>query len=776
MLDGVLSCLVERHDWRIAAFAILACVFSLGIALLLSERARRLSPRARRAYTLSAPLVGGLGVWTTHFIAMLSYDVGVEVRYDALQTFLSLVIVAAAFWIGMQLHLIGPADAKLRRRWGLVAAVAVTTGVAAMHFVGMDAMRLSGAVLTWNAPRVGLAVAGGLVLFSTVVFLPPLGRWKQLAAATALTASGVAWLHFIAMTAVSLTPAPGVILPSDAASALVVALWIGLGVTLTVVVAAFFTGMIWWSRRSVLGQLLEAVHAMPDGVSVYDADDRLILWNQRYSEIAPHLQGVLRPGVTFREVLEAGIRSGVYPDIVGREDAWIEERLACRRIATAPREIKVADRWLRVQDRPTVGGGAVTVCSDISDLKRDAAALAEARDAANAANRAKSRFLANMSHEIRTPLNGVIGVAQALTRTKLSQHQQEMLELIQSSSRTLQTLLSDILDLARVESGRLELKEEPLDLARTVEEAALLYAAAARDKGLQFIVEVAPEAQRWIYGDAVRLKQVLTNLVSNAVKFTASGFVSLTVDAVPAEAPQTLRFVIQDTGIGFDAQTQARLFNRFEQADGDITRHYGGSGLGLAICRELAAMMGGDLGCESEPGAGAAFILSLPLKPAQAPPVPLRPDRQDADTAVAAEVDQAPRRLRILAADDHPTNRRVVELILDSAVFDLVSVENGAQAVEAYRAQTFDLVLMDMQMPVMDGLTAVREIRLHESVLGLPHVPVVMLTANALPQHLDEALAAGADRHMAKPFSVEDLLAMVADLTAQTPQAAEAAA
>jgi signal transduction histidine kinase/ActR/RegA family two-component response regulator len=474
--------------------------------------------------------------------------------------------------------------------------------------------------------------------------------------------------------------------------------------------------------------------------------------------------------------LEAGIRSGVYPDIVGREDAWIEERLACRRIATAPREIKVADRWLRVQDRPTVGGGAVTVCSDISDLKRDAAALAEARDAANAANRAKSRFLANMSHEIRTPLNGVIGVAQALTRTKLSQHQQEMLELIQSSSRTLQTLLSDILDLARVESGRLELKEEPLDLARTVEEAALLYAAAARDKGLQFIVEVAPEAQRWIYGDAVRLKQVLTNLVSNAVKFTASGFVSLTVDAVPAEAPQTLRFVVQDTGIGFDAQTQARLFNRFEQADGDITRHYGGSGLGLAICRELAAMMGGDLGCESEPGAGAAFILSLPLKPAQAPPVPLRPDRQDADTAFAAEVDQAPRRLRILAADDHPTNRRVVELILDGAVFDLVSVENGAQAVEAYRAQTFDLVLMDMQMPVMDGLTAVREIRLHESVLGLPHVPVVMLTANALPQHLDEALAAGADRHMAKPFSVEDLLAMVADLTAQTPQAAEAAA
>src|SRR5690606_70285 len=322
--------------------------------------------------------------------------------------------------------------------------------------------------------------------------------------------------------------------------------------------------------------------------------------------------------------------------------------------------------------------------------------------------------------------------------------------------------------------GRLDLKEEAFDLARVVEEAALLYAAAARDKGLQFIVEVAPEARAWVMGDPVRLKQVLTNLVSNAVKFTTSGFVSLTVDAAPAQGPQTLRFVVQDTGIGFDAPTRDRLFNRFEQADGDITRHYGGSGLGLAISRDLAAMMGGDLDCESEPGAGAAFILTLPWREVAAP-----------DTAAPASLpqacdphafDPAPRRLRILAADDHPTNRRVVELILDPSLVDLVSVENGAEAVETYRAQTFDLVLMDMQMPVMDGVTAVREIRLHEAVLGLTPTPIVMLTANALPEHLQQALVAGADRHMAKPFSVEALLAIVAELTAQTPQAAEAAA
>src|SRR5690606_929067 len=457
-------------------------------------------------------------------------------------------------------------EGRWRRRSGLAAAAVVTAGVAAMHFVGMDAMRLSGAILTWNAPRVAMAVTGAFVLFGAVALLPEMNKRLSLAVATALSAGAVAWLHFIAMTAVSLTPAPGVLLAQGAGVA-AVTLWVALGVALTLSVGAFFTGMIWWSRRSVLGQLLEAVQAMPDGVGVYDADDRLILWNRQYGEIHPHLAPVLRPGVTFREILQVGLKAGVYQDAVGREEAWITQRLASHRTPIEPRELQVAGRWLRVQDRPTVGGGAVTVCSDISDLKRNADALAEARDAANAANRAKSRFLANMSHEIRTPLNGVIGVAQALARTELPPQQQDMLELSHSSSRTLQTLLSDILDLARVESGRLELNDEPLDLARTVEEAALLYAAAARDKGLQFLVEVAPEARVWIQGDVVRLKQVLTNLVSNAVKFTASGFVSLTVDAVPAEAPQTLRFVVQDTGIGFDAQTQARLFNRFEQAD-----------------------------------------------------------------------------------------------------------------------------------------------------------------------------------------------------------------
>ena len=762
-MNTILNCLVQQHDWRILPFAGLVSVFSLLVALSLFDRARNVARRSRRAYLIAVPLVAGLGVWSTHFIGMKAYDIGVPVRYDISDTSLSLAVVVVAFYIAMHLAL-----ADVGRISRLVAALTCGLGVAAMHFIGMAGLRFSGATLSWNVPLVVVAVVGGMLLVCSVTLLPWRTGVKRIIAATALAGQGICWLHFVAMSAVIITPTPGVILPTAAAAETTLNLWIGASVGVLAVIAAFLTGMVWWSRHSALGQLREAIEAMPDGLGFYDADDRLAIWNQRYAEVNPEVAAALKVGVTFREILETGLRADIYPCAKGREQAWIAERMANRRRPQGAMEQNVGGRWLRVQDRRTAEKGTVTVCSDITDLKRDAQALAEARDAADAANRAKSQFLANMSHEIRTPLNGVIGVAQALARTDLDEQQREMLELIHSSSRTLQTLLSDILDLARVESGRLELGDDAFDLARTTEEAAQLYAAAARDKGLQFVVEVAPEARIWVRGDAVRLKQILTNLVSNAVKFTAAGFVSLTVDA----GPQGLRFVVQDTGIGFDAETRDRLFSRFEQADGDITRRFGGSGLGLAISRELAAIMNGDLGCESEPGGGAAFILTLPLRVAEAPAVAV-------PTVVAttdALSDKSARRLRILIADDHPTNRRVVELILDQAAVDLVSVEDGAQAVEACRAAAFDLVLMDMQMPVMDGLTATREIRLHEVAMGMPRTPVVMLTANALPEHIAAGLDAGADRHLAKPFSIEALLAMVSELTADTPQAASVAA
>ncbi|WP_296816819.1 ATP-binding protein [Brevundimonas sp.] len=510
-------------------------------------------------------------------------------------------------------------------------------------------------------------------------------------------------------------------------------------------------------EQLALHRLQEALEAMTDGLAYYDDEDRLVVWNAQYQRTVPEIADRLVRGISFEEILRIGLERGDYPEAVGREEDWLAERMAARRACGDPVEQQMVDgRWLRIQDRRGRFGGTVSTIVDVSDLKGAARDLARARDSAESANRAKSEFLANMSHEIRTPLNGILGVAEVLAKTELDEDQREMLDLISASGETLQQLLSDILDLARVESGRLTLSETPFDIGKAVREAAQLYGAPARAKGLQFFVDIAPEAQTWVTGDVVRFKQILTNLVSNAVKFTQSGFVRLTAErAADRDGRSVFRFTVEDTGVGFDAAHRDRLFARFEQADGSITRRFGGSGLGLAICRQLADMMGGDLDCESEVGGGSAFIVTLPLALTEAPePVVAAP--------VQEEEDQRP--IRVLLADDHPTNRKVIELILSQAGVALTMAENGAQAVDAFDTMAFDLVLMDMQMPVMDGLSATRAIRDLDGGSGKARTPVFLLTATALPEHVEAAGAAGADRHLAKPISAQALLDAVREM------------
>jgi signal transduction histidine kinase/ActR/RegA family two-component response regulator len=513
------------------------------------------------------------------------------------------------------------------------------------------------------------------------------------------------------------------------------------------------------TRDVALSRLNEALEAMTDGLAYYDAEDRLMVSNAQYKRTNPEIADNMVRGITFEQILRLGLDKGHYVEALGREEAWLAERLSARRNGGAAVEQQLSDgRWLRVQDRRSALGGTVSTIIDVTDMKTAAVSLERARDAAEAANRAKSEFLANMSHEIRTPLNGILGVAEVLSQTDLSAEQHEMLRLISASGATLQQLLSDILDLARVESGRLSLAAAPFDLAQAVRDAGQLYAAPARAKGLQFFVDVDPNAEVWAVGDMVRVKQILTNLVSNSVKFTQTGFVRLTVERAADRLGQAMfRFSVEDTGVGFDAACRERLFARFEQADGSITRRFGGTGLGLAICRQLAEMMGGMIDCESEPGGGSAFLVNLPLALTEAP----APAVEEAP-AIQAEA----RPLSILLADDHPTNRKVIELILSQLDVALTSVENGAQAVDAFDNHVFDLVLMDMQMPVLDGLAATQAIRDLEAASGRAATPVVMLTANALPEHVEAGRKAGADRHLSKPVSVQALLDCVRDLTA----------
>ncbi|MDY6924822.1 MAG: response regulator [Pseudomonadota bacterium] len=757
-MDRILYSLTTEHDWRWTLAAAVLCLFGLATAFRLLVEASGLENPRRREVAVLAAFVGGVAAFSTHFVAMQGYDAGGEVRY-------SLALILASLALGVGGMALGATVIMIEERGlyrGLGGMIALSA-IAAMYFLSVSAFETPGRTIDWDPGLAVAAVAASLMLALLAGGLVyGRGLWRFVA--TTLTGTlSVLVLQFTLMSAMSVTPGATLAAvdglgPSLSTSTMMVVLTVM--ATGVVAVAGSVAWFSYVARNGALNQIREAIDAMPDGLAFFDAEDRLVLWNTRYDEVNPELSANLKAGMTFREIVQIGLNDGLYAEARGREDSWLAERMAARRALSATMEQRISgDRWLRVADRRTAAGGIVTVCTDITDLKNDARALAEARDAAQAANAAKSQFLANMSHEIRTPLNGVIGVAQALANTELSTQQGEMLDLIQSSGRTLQVLLSDILDLARVESGRLELSEEAFDLGRAVREAAQLYETSAQEKGLQFFVDISVEADCWIAGDVVRLKQILTNLVSNAVKFTSEGFVSLTAAPGPdRDGAPTLRFSVEDTGIGFDRHTRDRLFSRFEQADGGITRKFGGSGLGLAISRQLAEMMGGDLDCESEPGGGSAFILTVPFRAASAP--------ANAGGALAGHESGEGGVARVLLADDHPVNRRVVEMILGQANVSITSVEDGAQALQAIRDADYDLVLMDMQMPVMDGLTATREIRLHEAAMGLARTPVVMLTANALAEHIAAAEAAGADLHLAKPFDAAELLNLVATLPA----------
>jgi signal transduction histidine kinase/ActR/RegA family two-component response regulator len=361
------------------------------------------------------------------------------------------------------------------------------------------------------------------------------------------------------------------------------------------------------------------------------------------------------------------------------------------------------------------------------------------------ANAEKSRFLANMSHELRTPLNGVIAISETLAGQEKTAKGRELAELIVSSGRLLERVLTDILDFSKIEAGEIALANDDFDMSRLVRHIAELHRASAQAKGLEFVWSIAPEAEGRFGGDTVRLTQVLSNLLSNAVKFTEKGKVSLSV----TRDAEGICFTVADTGIGFDDETKTRLFRRFEQADGSISRRFGGTGLGLAISRSLVELMGGRIDVHSRPGEGSTFAVHAPLLAWEG-----EASEEGAEAAQDFDISGA----RVLVAEDHPTNQKVVELILDSVGVKPVIVENGRLALEALKAERFDVVLMDMQMPELDGLSATRQLRAWEVSEGLARTPVIMLTANALDEHIRAGAEAGADAHLSKPIHAQALI------------------
>mgnify|MGYP002780353467 CR=1 FL=1 len=633
-------------------------------------------------------------------------------------------------------------------------------------------------------------------------------------------------------------------------------------------------------------QLVDAIESLDAGFVMYGPDERLVVCNTRYKEIYAGCAHKMTPGTPYRDILEAFCESGGHAHTGLSPAAWVAGRLAAHRNPGPPAEQWLADRWVRISDRRTSDGGVVSLRTDVTALKR-------AQEAAESANKAKGEFLANVSHEIRTPLNAVLGLTELVLRTDLTRDQREYLTAARQSAQGLLAVINDVLDFSKIDAGKLDLDPAPFSLRAAVDEVLRLAALAAAGKGVEVVADIGPEVPDDVVGDVSRLRQILTNLVGNAVKFTPAGEVVVRVEPVPASGPPRFAFAVRDTGIGIPADKLRAVFEPFTQADGSTTRRYGGTGLGLAISHRLVRLMGGgEVRVASEPGRGSEFRFDLPFGRASGsaaswvarPPAalvnapvlvaaanptarrviadylrewgaaPTAADPPDAGRELRRAADagnpyllavleasgsgepadgfepclkfvlltgpnrDAPRvalpsgavsqdlskpvksadllravaavlrastatppgqplpppppvrrPLKVLVAEDNPVNQMVMSRLLERDGHAVVLANHGGEAVEAFDREPFDLILMDVQMPEMDGFEATRAIRQRQAALGRA-TPIVAMTAHAMTGDRERCLDAGMDDYLPKPFPLDDLarvLAWATDLAEQ---------
>ncbi len=517
-------------------------------------------------------------------------------------------------------------------------------------------------------------------------------------------------------------------------------------------------------ERAKARQTLEsALESMSDGFVMFDAADRLVACNSRYKDFYRISAPFIQPGNTFEDIMREGALRGQYPQAGEDIEAFLAESKAFHLSNQPPMERLLPDgRWVLITERRTPDGGTVGIRTDITALKRAMQDLATARDGAAAAGEAKSRFLARVSHELRTPLNGVLGFAQVLLHDpRLAPDQREQVKTLHEAGRHLLDLVNGLLDLSKIEAGRLDLAPQPVALRPLLEGCATLLAPEIARKALSFELDLDPLLPAAALLDPMRTRQLLLNLLSNAVKFTpAGGRVDLRVRAA---GDAQMRIEVTDTGPGVPADKRNLLFEDFVQLAPNNGADGQGTGLGLAISARLVALMGGTIGCDERPGGGALFWIEIPLRASALIEEEATPMPSQTVSAPALTLD-------VLVVDDVLANRQIAQAMLRSAGHTVTVAEDGPTALLALERQRFDVVLMDLQMPGMDGFETTRRLR----ALAPPacEVPVIALTASVLPDQVEATRRAGMDGHLGKPLDRKALL----DLVQQMPQRKQAAA
>jgi PAS domain S-box-containing protein len=495
------------------------------------------------------------------------------------------------------------------------------------------------------------------------------------------------------------------------------------------------------------------------GMAIFALDGRWLRVNKSLCEIVGYAEDQLLQK-TFQDI--------THPDDLDTDLALLRELIdGCRRFYQMEKRYFHRDGhivWIRltaslVRDSAGTPLHGVAQIEDIMERKQLEKNLALARDQALEASRLKSEFLATMSHEIRTPMNGVIGMTALLRDTPLTATQYDYVRTSESSGNSLLTILNDILDYSKIEAGRIELEVAPFDLRECVNDAFDLFAANARGKNIHLDSTIAAGVPDWVAGDATRLRQILANLLGNAIKFTDAGEVKVSLDAEPPDTTtshQRLTFAVSDTGIGIPPEGMERLFKSFSQVDASMTRRFGGTGLGLAISKRLAELMGGTIWVESQPGRGSTFYFTVLVEPRAAP-------KRAVPRSSSAEVDatlgqRCP--LRVLVAEDNPVNQRVATLLLHRLGYRATTVGNGLEALTALELADYDAILMDVEMPEIDGCEATRQIRAQRQASDRPWI--IALTAGAMPEDRERALAAGMNDFLTKPVRTDALAVALA--------------
>ena len=756
--DRQLSPYIGQYDPMWVGASVLIALVSSICAM---EMSRRLSDVAsRRLWLPFIALVMGAGIWSMHFVGMLAFRLDCGVDYSPWVTGLSMLPGMAAAMVALNDQ--GRQQRTRTASSCVVSALILGAGIGVMHYAGMAAMVFDGTVRYEPVLLICSLLLAVLFAFVALRLNHALSQRRtlkhplvaSLASGTTL-ALAITAMHYSAMEAAYFLPlAPGSsnlaqlnasTTPSDTLAAWVV--WIALGLMLVCLLLTYISTRFAAARQridAILAATTQSFVQLDAKGCITDCNAAMVqLWGQpREALIGQNL------AYLFKD-MQAPFQAGATEAVLMRPELG---RLPClvtfNEVRNDNGHVLYAFAWL----------------TDLSAHWRAEELLTLAKQQAEAAARMKSDFLSNMSHEIRTPMNAIMGMTHLVQKTELNPKQRDYLQKIEGASQHLLGIINDILDISKIEAGKMAIEQVAFSLDSLLARVTDLVGDKARDKGLRLEVTIDPDVPRQLRGDVLRLSQILLNYANNAVKFTPAGLVHIRVavhgdteqslPSLPPGSPITLKFSVRDTGIGLSQEAMDYLFQSFVQADASTTRRYGGTGLGLAISKQLARLMHGDVGVHSSPGQGATFWFTAQLLVADLRE--LAHGGQTISPTLEGPNMAAPRTgLRVLLAEDNPINQQVAQEMLEALGAVVTVVGDGAQALETLsQPHAFDLVLMDMQMPVMDGLEATRRLR---AMPGLCTLPVLAMTANAMQSAIDQCLQAGMNDHLAKPVNPEAL-------------------